>query len=47
MIGNLIVWVIVGLVAGYLASKVLRGKGMGLPMDLAWWACSEPCSVAS
>jgi len=34
VIANLVVWLIVGLIAGYLASKVLRGKGMGLPMDV-------------
>ena len=34
MIANLVIWLIVGLVAGYLASKVLRGKGLGLPMDV-------------
>jgi uncharacterized membrane protein YeaQ/YmgE (transglycosylase-associated protein family) len=32
---NLIVWVVVGLIAGYLASRVLSGHGMGLPADLA------------
>ena len=31
---NLVVWIIVGLVAGYLASKVLRGRGMGLVADI-------------
>jgi uncharacterized membrane protein YeaQ/YmgE (transglycosylase-associated protein family) len=31
---NLIVWIIVGLIAGYLASKVLSGRGLGLPMDI-------------
>jgi uncharacterized membrane protein YeaQ/YmgE (transglycosylase-associated protein family) len=29
-----LVWIIVGLIAGYLASKVVRGRGMGLPMDI-------------
>jgi uncharacterized membrane protein YeaQ/YmgE (transglycosylase-associated protein family) len=27
---NLIVWMIVGLIAGYLASTVLSGRGMGI-----------------
>jgi uncharacterized membrane protein YeaQ/YmgE (transglycosylase-associated protein family) len=31
---NLIVWIVVGLIAGYLASKVLRGRGMGLVADI-------------
>jgi uncharacterized membrane protein YeaQ/YmgE (transglycosylase-associated protein family) len=31
---NLIVWLIVGAVAGYLASKVLTGKGMGIIWDI-------------
>lgn len=31
---NLIVWIIVGLIAGYLASKVLRGRGMGVLADI-------------
>jgi uncharacterized membrane protein YeaQ/YmgE (transglycosylase-associated protein family) len=30
-----IVWIIVGGVAGFLASKVLTGKGMGLVWDIA------------
>lgn len=29
-----IVWIIVGAVAGFLASKVLTGKGMGLLWDI-------------
>jgi uncharacterized membrane protein YeaQ/YmgE (transglycosylase-associated protein family) len=29
-----IVWIIVGAVAGFLASKVLTGKGMGLLFDI-------------
>ena len=29
-----IVWIIVGAVAGFLASKVLTGKGMGLIWDI-------------
>ena len=33
-IGQLIVFVIVGAIAGYLASKVLTGKGMGLLWDV-------------
>jgi uncharacterized membrane protein YeaQ/YmgE (transglycosylase-associated protein family) len=31
---NLIVWLIVGGIAGFLASKVLSGRGMGVPMDI-------------
>jgi uncharacterized membrane protein YeaQ/YmgE (transglycosylase-associated protein family) len=31
---NLIVWLIVGGIAGFLASKVLSGHGMGIPMDI-------------
>jgi len=30
-----IVWIIVGGIAGFLASKVLTGKGMGLIWDIA------------
>ena len=33
-IGQLIVFVIVGAIAGYLASKVLTGKGMGILWDI-------------
>jgi uncharacterized membrane protein YeaQ/YmgE (transglycosylase-associated protein family) len=33
-IGGLIVWLIVGAIAGYLASKVLTGKGMGIIWDI-------------
>jgi len=33
-IGQLIVFVIVGAISGYLASKVLTGKGMGLLWDV-------------
>jgi uncharacterized membrane protein YeaQ/YmgE (transglycosylase-associated protein family) len=31
---GLIVWLIVGAIAGFLASKVLTGKGMGLLWDI-------------
>jgi uncharacterized membrane protein YeaQ/YmgE (transglycosylase-associated protein family) len=31
---NFIVWIIVGGIAGFLASKVLTGKGMGLLWDV-------------
>ena len=31
---NLIVWLIVGGIAGFLASKVINGRGMGVPMDI-------------
>ena len=33
MIG-ILVWIIVGAIAGFLASKVLSGKGMGLLWDI-------------
>jgi uncharacterized membrane protein YeaQ/YmgE (transglycosylase-associated protein family) len=32
---DFIVWIIVGGIAGFLASKVLTGKGMGLVWDIA------------
>jgi len=32
--GGFIVWIIVGGIAGFLASKVLNGKGMGLIWDI-------------
>jgi uncharacterized membrane protein YeaQ/YmgE (transglycosylase-associated protein family) len=31
---NFIIWIIVGGIAGFLASKVLTGKGMGLIWDI-------------
>ena len=31
---NVVVWIIVGLVAGFLASKVVSGHGMGLIWDI-------------
>ena len=31
---NLILWILVGLVAGYLAGKVMTGRGMGLIIDI-------------
>jgi uncharacterized membrane protein YeaQ/YmgE (transglycosylase-associated protein family) len=34
MMTNLLIWLVVGLIAGYLASKVLSGRGMGLPADI-------------
>jgi hypothetical protein len=34
--GGLIAWLIVGLVAGFLASQVMRGGGYGLIGDIAW-----------
>ncbi len=33
-LGAIVVWIIVGLVAGFLASKVLTGHGMGLLWDI-------------
>jgi uncharacterized membrane protein YeaQ/YmgE (transglycosylase-associated protein family) len=32
--GGFIVWIIIGAIAGFLASKVLSGKGMGLIWDI-------------
>ena len=32
--GNFIIWILIGAVAGFLASKVLTGKGMGLIWDI-------------
>jgi uncharacterized membrane protein YeaQ/YmgE (transglycosylase-associated protein family) len=31
---GIVVWIIVGAIAGFLASKVLTGKGMGLIWDI-------------
>jgi len=31
---GILVWIIVGAIAGYVASKVLSGKGMGLLWDI-------------
>ena len=31
---GIVIWIIVGLIAGFAASKVLTGKGMGLLWDL-------------
>jgi uncharacterized membrane protein YeaQ/YmgE (transglycosylase-associated protein family) len=31
---GILVWIIVGAIAGYVASKVLTGKGMGLLWDI-------------
>ena len=31
---NLIIWILVGLVAGYLAGKVMTGRGMSLITDI-------------
>jgi uncharacterized membrane protein YeaQ/YmgE (transglycosylase-associated protein family) len=33
-LGAIVVWIIVGLIAGFLASKVLSGHGMGLIWDI-------------
>lgn len=33
-LGAIVVWIIVGLVAGFLASKVVSGHGMGLIWDI-------------
>ncbi|HXZ99962.1 MAG TPA: hypothetical protein VEK76_06390 [Candidatus Binatia bacterium] len=36
VIGHLLTWVIVGLIAGALASRVVQGRGMGCLMDLVF-----------
>jgi uncharacterized membrane protein YeaQ/YmgE (transglycosylase-associated protein family) len=33
-LGSIVVWIIVGLIAGFMASKVLTGHGMGLIWDI-------------
>jgi uncharacterized membrane protein YeaQ/YmgE (transglycosylase-associated protein family) len=33
-LGAIVVWIIVGLIAGFLASKVVSGHGMGLLWDI-------------
>lgn len=33
-ITNIFIWIVVGAIAGFLASKVLSGKGMGLIWDI-------------
>jgi uncharacterized membrane protein YeaQ/YmgE (transglycosylase-associated protein family) len=33
-LGGIIVWIIVGAIAGFLAGKVLTGKGLGLIWDI-------------
>ena len=34
MIGNLIWWVVVGLIAGWAAGKIMKGGGYGAVMDI-------------
>jgi uncharacterized membrane protein YeaQ/YmgE (transglycosylase-associated protein family) len=34
MLGTIIVWIIIGGIAGWLASLVVRGGGMGIGMDI-------------
>jgi len=34
MVGGLIWWIIVGLIAGWLAGKVMKGGGYGVLMDI-------------
>jgi uncharacterized membrane protein YeaQ/YmgE (transglycosylase-associated protein family) len=34
MLGTIIVWIIIGGLAGWLASLVVRGGGMGIGMDI-------------
>jgi uncharacterized membrane protein YeaQ/YmgE (transglycosylase-associated protein family) len=31
---NVLIWLVVGLIAGFLASKVMSGRGRGLPADI-------------
>jgi uncharacterized membrane protein YeaQ/YmgE (transglycosylase-associated protein family) len=33
-IGSIIIWLLVGLIAGWLAAKIVRGTGLGLIGDL-------------
>jgi uncharacterized membrane protein YeaQ/YmgE (transglycosylase-associated protein family) len=34
MVGGLIWWIVVGLIAGWLAGKVMKGGGYGVLMDI-------------
>jgi uncharacterized membrane protein YeaQ/YmgE (transglycosylase-associated protein family) len=34
MIGGLVWWIVVGLIAGWLAGKVMKGGGFGVAMDI-------------
>jgi len=34
MIFGLVWWIVVGLIAGWLAGKVMKGGGFGVPMDI-------------
>jgi uncharacterized membrane protein YeaQ/YmgE (transglycosylase-associated protein family) len=34
MLSNLVWWVLVGLIAGWLAGKVMKGGGFGVVMDI-------------
>jgi len=34
MLGSLLWWCIVGLIAGFLAGKVMKGGGFGIAMDI-------------
>ncbi len=34
MIGNLIWWIVVGLIAGWAAGKIMKGGGYGAAMDI-------------
>jgi uncharacterized membrane protein YeaQ/YmgE (transglycosylase-associated protein family) len=34
MVGGLIWWILVGLIAGWLAGKVMKGSGFGVLMDI-------------
>ena len=40
---GILVWIIVGAIAGFVASKVLTGKGMGL----LWGRCEPPYQAAA
>jgi uncharacterized membrane protein YeaQ/YmgE (transglycosylase-associated protein family) len=32
--GNIIAWLVVGLIAGWLAGKVMKGRGFGIVVDI-------------
>jgi uncharacterized membrane protein YeaQ/YmgE (transglycosylase-associated protein family) len=34
MVSGLIWWILVGLIAGFLAGKVMKGRGFGVVMDI-------------
>ena len=34
MLMNFIVWIVLGLIAGFLASKIVNKRGAGIPLDI-------------